>query len=165
MKLKSLFFIIPWSFFTAAVLITWFTNLEFNERWLKMLSTFIFTGGIPFVFILNTSKGRTRKALLLILSAVLLAATAVLVRISEVIHFGTGFKTQTVLYRMKSNPERRIEFQMEDVGALGYNRRTVEITPCFYFFSSWREVDENAVDTTKWRYVNEAVNEIGLKGG
>lgn len=164
MNLKSLCFLIPWSFFAIAVLITWFTNLEFNDRWLELLSIFIFTTGFPFVFFLNTSNSFTRKSLL-ISSFVLLGMTAMILRFQEFFYFGDGYKTQTVMYRLKSNPETRVEFQMEDVGAFGYNRRTVEITPCFYFFSRLREVDENAVYPAKWRYVDEEVNEIGFKGG
>ncbi|MBC7450661.1 MAG: hypothetical protein H7259_04150 [Cytophagales bacterium] len=47
--------------------------------------------------------------------------------------FDSGWKTQTILYRNKQNHNVRIEFQMEDVGALRYNKRMVRIDPGILF--------------------------------
>lgn len=131
MRLKSLFFVIPWSLISVLVLITWFSHLEFNERWLELICTFIFTSGVPIVFYLNSTRPRFSKTML-VLSFLLIIATTIVLRLKEFIHFGNGYVTQTVLYRKKSDPDVRIEFQMEDQGTLGTQMRTVKITPCFF---------------------------------
>jgi hypothetical protein len=73
------------------------------------------------------------------------------------------YKTQTVMYRSKTNPDIRIEFQMQDIGAFGYNERIIKISPG-YFFDSTQEIDVKEIDTLNWAKVDEYVNELGLKG-
>ena len=44
------------------------------------------------------------------------------------IMFSSGsWKTQTVLYQNRHLTFKKVKFQMQDVGALGYNKRTVEV--------------------------------------
>jgi hypothetical protein len=77
---------------------------------------------------------------------------------------GSGFKssckTQTIIYRSKSDSATRIEFQMQDIGAFGYNSRTVKVSPG-YFFDSVQEIDIAGIDTLNWIKVDE----LELKGG
>lgn len=73
------------------------------------------------------------------------------------------WKTQTILFE-KNSGKQRVEFQMKDIGARGYLRRTVKLTDYLYFFSLVEEVNKDSVDTS-WRPVNKDVNEMGLKGG
>ena len=69
-----------------------------------------------------------------------------------------------MLYRHRTDPDRRIEFQLQDVGAFGWNKRYVEITPgCL--FDEIREIDIEGIDTLVWRPVDEGINEAELKGG
>lgn len=76
--------------------------------------------------------------------------------------FGSGYKTQEVIYRYKENPNIRIEFQMEDMGAFGYNRRIVKVTPIL-FFNNTAKIDTTQIDQSKWSRVDEYVNKLGLK--
>jgi hypothetical protein len=78
------------------------------------------------------------------------------------INLVTPYKTQTILYRSIEDPDVTIEFQMKDVGGRGYLKRVVKIEPGF-FWDRATGVDLEAVDQSKWRRVDEDVNEHGLK--
>lgn len=75
----------------------------------------------------------------------------------------SSYKTQSIIYRSKSDSTIRIEFQMQDIGAFGYNERTVKVSPG-YFYDSTQEIDIKKIDTSDWIKVNEDVNELKLKG-
>lgn len=72
------------------------------------------------------------------------------------------YRTQTVIYRHIDNPDIRIEFQMKDIGALGYQKRIVLIKPGF-LLDEVESIDETLLDKSSWRKVNENINELELK--
>lgn len=79
--------------------------------------------------------------------------------------WGGDWKTRTVLYQHNESSLRTIDFQFQDVGARGYNRRVVErvhILPLLYWVCP---SPQQGLDTTKWRKVDKDLNEIGFKGG
>lgn len=77
--------------------------------------------------------------------------------------FRQPFRTQTIIFRDKSDPEHRVEFQMQDVGALGYNKQLVEVRPLLFFFETTSPIDTTAPSNTTWVRVDEFVNEMGIK--
>lgn len=76
----------------------------------------------------------------------------------------SNYKTQEIIYRNKANKNSTIEFQMQDIGAFGYNRRIVKVTKGI-FFDSAILIDTSLIDKSKWNRVDEYKNEIGFKGG
>jgi len=74
------------------------------------------------------------------------------------------YKTQTIIYIHKNNPELSIEFQMKDIGALGYKRRVIKRDKSL-FFERKTEIDTAKIDLSNWRKVNIYKNELNLKGG
>ena len=46
----------------------------------------------------------------------------------KIIFSSGSWKTQTIIYQNGHLNFKKVEFQMQDVGALGYKKRTVEIT-------------------------------------
>ena len=78
--------------------------------------------------------------------------------------FTTGaWRTQTILYQNGHLSFKTVEFQMQDIGALGYNERTVEVfylTPLFMITS---EVPSDIDMRVEWIKVDKDVNELGLK--
>jgi hypothetical protein len=78
--------------------------------------------------------------------------------------FSSGaWRTQTILYQNGHLSFKTVEFQMQDIGALGYNRRTVEViylTPLFILTS---EVPNDIDKRVEWIKVEKDVNELGLK--
>lgn len=53
---------------------------------------------------------------------------------------------------------------MQDIGARGYHKRMVKVEPGI-LWDTVSPVDINTLDKTRWRKVDEYVNELGLKGG
>jgi hypothetical protein len=80
------------------------------------------------------------------------------------LYFSMGaWRTQTILYQNGHLTFKTIEFQMQDVGAFGYNKRTVEVfylTPLFMITS---EVPTDIDNRIEWVKVDKEVNELGLK--
>jgi hypothetical protein len=131
------------------------------------LKTFVYIGlliGTPLTLIWNavTIKPRNRKIIWTILP------TAILIFILIVgpmkLYFSTGaWRTQTILYQNGHLTFKTIEFQMQDVGAFGYNKRTVEVfylTPLFMITS---EVPTDIDKRIEWVKVDKDVNELGIK--
>lgn len=76
----------------------------------------------------------------------------------------SSYKTQTIIYIHKNNPELTIEFQMKDIGALGYKRRIIKRNKKT-FFNQEIAIDTTKIDLSKWRKVDIDKNELNLKGG
>jgi hypothetical protein len=78
--------------------------------------------------------------------------------------FSSGaWRTQTILFQNGHLSFKTVEFQMQDIGALGYNKRTVEViylTPLFMLTS---EVPNDIDKRVEWIKVEKDVNELGLK--
>lgn len=77
--------------------------------------------------------------------------------------FSSGsWRTQTILYQNGHLSFKKVEFQMQDIGALGYNKRTVEViylTPLFMLTS---EVPKDIDKRVEWIKVEKDVNELKL---
>ncbi|MBL3655160.1 hypothetical protein [Fulvivirga sediminis] len=101
---------------------------------------------------------------ILIIIGCVITFLIVLVMSNPAIVFGLApWKSQKIIYRHRLDQQHRIEFQMQDVGALGYNRRIVEIKP-FLFFHLTEEIDTSNIDKNEWLQVDEEINEIEFKG-
>lgn len=78
--------------------------------------------------------------------------------------FSTGaWRTQTILYQNGHLSFKTVEFQMQDVGALGYNKRTVEVFYLTPFFMITSEVPNDIDKRVEWVKVDKEINELGLK--
>ncbi|MBI3218010.1 MAG: hypothetical protein HYZ44_00710 [Bacteroidetes bacterium] len=78
------------------------------------------------------------------------------------------WKTQTIMFQNKHLSNRTIEFQLQDIGSLGYNRRKVDRLKIIPFVSWTRRLTEKEVeniDTLNWDRIDIDKNEQGLKGG
>ena len=80
------------------------------------------------------------------------------------IMFSSGsWKTQTVLYQNGHLTFKKVEYQMQDVGSLGYNKRTVEVIYLTDLFMIVSHVEKDIDDRVEWVKVDKEVNELGLK--
>lgn len=75
------------------------------------------------------------------------------------------WKTQTVRFQNLHFSNRTIEFQLQDKGAFGYNRRLVERWKLLPFLEWTKEIEDGQIDTVVWKKVDLDINEMGLKGG
>jgi hypothetical protein len=96
-----------------------------------------------------------------IITLIILAALIIL---NYNLLWGSGWKTQEILYKSKTNPKDRIEYQMQDMGAFGYDERIVRVKEGWLFDSVY-PIDTSKINKSDWIEVNEYVNELGIKGG
>ena len=131
------------------------------------IKTFVYFGvvvGIPLTLIWNSfaSKTKTKRIIWTVFPAIMLVFILIVGPMK--IMFSTGaWRTQTILYQNGHLSFKTVEFQMQDVGAFGYNKRTVEVfylTPLFMITSIIPNDIEKRVE---WVKVDKDVNEFGLK--
>ena len=78
-------------------------------------------------------------------------------------HSSQAWRTQKVLYTHGHLPFKQVEFQMQDVGALGYNKRTVDVTYLSDNFMIVSPIDYDITSRVEWIKADIEVNELGLK--
>lgn len=77
--------------------------------------------------------------------------------------WGGEWCTQTIIYQHKYNKRRTIEYQMVDMGAFGYSRRTIDRIKLFPFFDWTKQILENEMNASEWEKVDIYVNDIEIK--
>ncbi|MNJ90803.1 hypothetical protein D3C87_84430 [compost metagenome] len=141
-----------------------FTSFDIKNQLLKSIVYFGFLIGAPIILLWNlfVIKTKTKRIIGAIYPTVFLVLILVVGPMK--ILFTTGaWRTQTILYQNGHLSFKTVEFQMQDIGALGYNERTVEVfylTPLFMITS---EVPSDIDMRVEWIKVDKDVNELGLK--
>lgn len=140
------------------------TSFDIKNQAVKSFVYFGILIETPLILIWNALafKPTKRKIIGTILPTLIL--TMMLIVGPMKILFSTGaWQTQTILYQNGHLSFKTVEFQMQDVGALGYNNRTVEVfylTPLFMIIS---EVPNDIDKRVEWVKVDKEINELGLK--
>lgn len=81
-----------------------------------------------------------------------------------VIVFSSGaWQTQEILYQNREVSLKKIEFQMQNIGAMGYNRRTVEVVYLTPLFMITSEAPKDFDKSAEWKKVDKNVNELQLR--
>lgn len=141
------------------------TGFDIKNQFLKF---FIYPGTVlatPIIFICNLIlvKNLNRKIQAEILPVIMTGVTLYF-GYDRIFTSSAAWKTQTILYEHKITASKKIEFQVQFMGAAGYNKRTVKVyyfTPLFMITSP---VTGDIHKQTEWIAVNKNVNEMGLKG-
>jgi hypothetical protein len=140
------------------------TSFDIKSQGIKSFDYFGVMIGAPLTLIWNffAIKTNTKRIIWTVFPTIMLAFIFIIGPLK--IMFATGaWRTQTILYQNGHLSFKTIEFQMQDVGALGYNKRTVEVfylTPLFIITS---EVPNDIEKRGEWVRVDKDVNEFGLK--
>lgn len=148
----------------ALFLIDGLTNFDVKSQFIKTFIHFGILIGTTAILIWNAIVIKPMHKKLLALALPVLALAMIFILGPTKILFAAGaWRTQTILYQNKHLNFNRVEFQMQDIGALGYNRRTVQVlylTPLFMITTAVpQEIDKHA----EWKKVDREVNELGLK--
>jgi hypothetical protein len=142
-----------------------FTFFELANQLLKYVVYFGIILIPPVVFIVNIFLQRTiRRKAFFALPGLIVLISVFIVGPVKIVFSSSVWKTQSVLYQHTENQNKRIVFQMQDVGAHGYNRRTVELTS-YVLFNKIEEPECLSELGPEWILVNEDLNEQGLRGG
>jgi len=141
-----------------------FSNFDIKSQGLK---TFVFYGtliGTPLTLCLNYFFIKTKSIRIVGTAIPTIVLTFILVIGPMKILFSKGaWRTQTILYQNGHLSFKTVEFQMQDVGALGFNKRTVEVLYLTPFFIITSEVPNDIETRVEWVKVDKDVNELGLK--
>ena len=132
------------------------TSFEIKNQAIKSFTYFGIIILTPLILIWNLwyLKKTKRK----ILSSALPMLTLIVVMIlgpMKIIFSSSSWKTQTVLYQNKKIANKKVEFQTQDIGALGYNKRTVEITYLTYLFMMVSSVEKDIDKQVEWKKVTK----------
>lgn len=133
----------------------------------QVIKSFIYFGlliGTPLTLIWNFLfiKQTAKKVIGSIFPTIILAL--ILIVGPKTILFSTGsWRTQTILYQNGHLSFKTVEYQMQDAGALGYNKRTVEVFYLTPFFMIISEVPSDIDKRVEWVKVDKDVNELELK--
>jgi hypothetical protein len=164
-KMISMFKKVSWAIWITVSLLliaTIISNLEITSRIVNRVLIFVFIVGLIEILTIRKSWTRIKR---------LLGATAIFAMFlifKFYLDWRGDWKTQTIMYQHKRLSSRTIESQLQNKGALGYNRRTVDRMKLFPFVSWTKQLThENleAVDPLIWDSVDIYVNELELKGG
>ena len=128
-----------------------FTSVEIKSQTVKsfaylgilLLTPILFLWNL---FLLKSSKWKLLSSFVLIVIMV----GIVMIGPIKLVYASAAWQTQAVLYQHAHLQVKKVEFQLQDVGALGNNRRTVEvlyITPLFMLVGS---VDKNINSQIEW---------------
>src|SRR5690606_27823522 len=140
------------------------TSFDIKNQILKSFVYFGFLIGTPTILLWNlfVIKTKTKRIIGTVYPTIFLILIFV-VNPMKILFSSGAWRTQTILYQNGHLSFKTVEFQMQDIGALGYNRRTVEVfylTPLFILTS---EVPNDIDKRVEWIKVEKDVTELGLK--
>lgn len=153
--------------YCLTVLLFLFDGLTSFDIKSQVIKSFVYFGvmvGIPLTLIWNSfaNKNKTERVIWTVFPTMMLVFIVIVGPMK--IMFSTGaWRTQTILYQNGHLSFKTVEFQMQDGGAFGYNKRTVEVfylTPLFMITS---EVPNDIENRVEWVKVDKDVNEFDLK--
>lgn len=141
-----------------------FTSFDIKSQGVKSFVYFGLLIGTPLTLIWNAWIIKTRNGKIVGTVFPTIILTLILFVGPMKLLFSTGaWRTQTILYKNRHLSFKTIEFQMQDVGALDYNKRTVEVFYLTPFFMITSEFPNDIDKRVEWVKVDKEVNELGLK--
>jgi hypothetical protein len=78
----------------------------------------------------------------------------------NIVFSASAWKTQKVMYQNKHLNYKKVEFQVQDIGALGYNKRTVEVLYLTDWFMIVDHITKNIDKRVEWIKVDKEVNKL-----
>ncbi len=141
-------------------------NFDIKNQTLKTLIYWGILIETPLVLIWNAYIQKTKLKKLIWAIFPIITLISIFIINPMIILFSSGaWQTQTILYKNTHLNFKQIEFQMQDIGALGYKKRTVEVIYLTPFFTISSSIPENIEQKLEWIKVDEEINEVEFKGG
>ena len=140
------------------------TGFEIKNQSIKSFTYFGILILTPLTLIWNLLTFKTRKKKIFSVAIPILILIGILIVGPMKIAFSSSaWRTQKILYQNGHLTFNKVEFQMQDVGALGYNKRTVEVIYLTDLFMIVEPVDKDIYKRVEWVKVDKVVNELRLK--
>ena len=140
------------------------TSFEIKSQAIKSFAYFGIMVLTPLTLFWNIWTFKTRKQK--IIGSIIPTLTLVGILIvgpSKIAFSSSAWRTQKVIYQNGHFNFKKVEFQLQDVGALGYNKRTVEVIYLTDLFMIVSPVEKDIDKRVEWVKVDKEVNELGLK--
>ncbi len=128
--------------------------LEIKNEWLKKVIYYtILLSPIILVWILFAVKTMLAKG---ISSIVPMVAIVLMLFFNpmRILFLSSPWETYEIIYENKHSDFKKVEFQMQDIGALGYNKRTVEVTYITRMFMIVSPVKKDIDNSEEWIKIN-----------
>ena len=140
------------------------TSFEIKSQVIKSFTYFGIMILTPIIILWNllNIKQRKRKLISSILPILILIGILIIGPL-KIVFSSSAWKTQKIIYQSAHLDFKKVEFQMQDVGSLGYNKRTVEVIYLTNLFMIISPVQEDIDNKVEWIKVDKEVNELGLK--
>ncbi len=140
------------------------TSFEIKNQLIKSFTYFGIMILTPATLIWNLWKFKNRKWKIISSTLPILTLIGILIIGPLKIAFSSSaWKTQKIIYENGHLNFKRIEFQMQDVGAFGYIKRTVKVIYLTDLFMIVSPVEKDIDKRVEWIKVDKEVNELGLK--
>ena len=139
------------------------TSLDMKIQFIKSFIYFGLLIGTPLTLIWNFIfiKQKVKRVIGAIFPTIILTIILIIGPMNILLSIG-AWRTQTILYQNKHLSFKTVEFQLQDVGALGYNKRTVEVIYLTPFFIITSEVTDDIDKRVEWEKVDKDINELEL---
>ena len=106
----------------------WLTSFEIKNQAIKSFSYFGVMVLTPLTLVWNLWTFKSKKWKLIGSTIPTLTLIGILIiGPLKIVFSSSAWKTQKVIYQNGHLNFKKVEFQMQDIGALGYNKRTVEV--------------------------------------
>lgn len=135
-------------------------NFDIKSQFIKSFVYLISTFGSIFLLILNIQQKLNK--LYFILPTIGIIGIFVLGPL-QILNLKSTWKTQTILYQNKHYKNKTIEFQLQDIGTQGYNKREIEAFYLTKHFMIVAAVPKDIDKKVEWIKVNKDMNEQNLK--
>ena len=142
----------------------WLTSFEIKNQAIKSFSYFGVMVLTPLTLVWNLWTFKSKKWKLIGSTIPTLTLIGILIiGPLKIVFSSSAWKTQKVIYQNGHLNFKKVEFQMQDIGTLGYNKRTVEVIYLTDLFMLVNPVEKDIDDRVEWIKVDKEVNELRLK--
>jgi len=139
------------------------TSFEVKNQAIKSFVYFGLLSGTPILLIWNLIISKSNKKMITTILPILMLIGIFIIGPMKILYSSSTWKTQIIKYQNGHLNFKKVEFQMQDVGALGYNKRTVEVIYLTNVFMLVSNVEKDIEQRVEWVKVDKEVNELGLK--
>lgn len=128
-----------------------FTNAEIANQELKSVVYLGILSITPIVLVVNGLFHKELKSnIRSILIPFLIFLFILIIGPTKIVFSSSIWKTNKVLFINKENQNHKVEFQMQDIGALGYNKRTVEVIHYYNLFMIVKSKNKTFEHNNNW---------------
>lgn len=128
------------------------TNFDIKNQFIKSFVYLFSTFGSILILGINLKFKKSKFFLTLSIIGILLIF---IIGPIKILILKSAWKTQTTLYENEHFNFKKVEFQMQDIGARGYNKRNVEVIYLTKLFMLTYKVPNDIKKHVEWIKVNK----------